>query len=83
MGGRPNAASHRANVVVNLRRAGGEVEVVGDRTLRGGAAEGRGGHGRNGPLLAFQHGDRHVRLMRQDGAPPATRAEGADGGERQ
>ena len=28
-------ASHRSNVVVNLRREGGEVEVVGDRTIRG------------------------------------------------
>ncbi|SEM21315.1 alpha-1,2-mannosidase, putative [Pseudoxanthomonas sp. GM95] len=27
--------SQRANVIVNLRRTGGEVEVVGDRTLRG------------------------------------------------
>jgi hypothetical protein len=28
-------ASHRSNVVVNLRRAGGDVEVVGDHTIRG------------------------------------------------
>ncbi|WP_266157623.1 GH92 family glycosyl hydrolase [Dyella silvatica] len=28
-------ASHRSNVIVNLRRAGGNVEVVGDRILRG------------------------------------------------
>jgi putative alpha-1,2-mannosidase len=28
-------ASHRSNVVVNLRRLGGDVEVVDDRTLRG------------------------------------------------
>jgi predicted alpha-1,2-mannosidase len=28
-------ASHRSNVIVNLRRAGGEVEVVGDHTIRG------------------------------------------------
>lgn len=27
--------SARSNVIVNLRRAGGEVEVVGDRTIRG------------------------------------------------
>ncbi len=32
-------ASHRANVVVNLRHAGGDVEVVGDRIIRG-VAEG-------------------------------------------
>jgi predicted alpha-1,2-mannosidase len=35
-------ASHRSNVVVNLRRAGGNVEVVDDRTIRGVADEGRG-----------------------------------------
>ena len=34
-------ASHRSNVVVNLRRPGGEVEVVGDRTIRGVTATGR------------------------------------------
>ncbi|WP_426662698.1 GH92 family glycosyl hydrolase [Rhodanobacter aciditrophus] len=28
-------ASHRSNVIINLRRAGGDVEVVGDRTIRG------------------------------------------------
>ena len=28
-------ASHRSNVVVNLRRPGGDVEVVGDHTIRG------------------------------------------------
>lgn len=28
-------ASHRSNVIVNLRRRGGDVEVVGDRTIRG------------------------------------------------
>lgn len=33
-------ASHRSNVVVNLRRAGGNVEVVGDRTIRGVATMG-------------------------------------------
>jgi predicted alpha-1,2-mannosidase len=31
-------ASHRSNVIVNLRRQGGHVEVVGDRTIRGIAA---------------------------------------------
>jgi predicted alpha-1,2-mannosidase len=34
-------ASHRSNVVVNLRRPGGDVEVVGDRTIRGVTAMGR------------------------------------------
>lgn len=34
-------ASHRSNVVINLRRAGGDVEVVGDRTIRGVDAGGR------------------------------------------
>lgn len=32
----------RANVIVNLPREGGEVEIVGDRTLRGVSAEKRG-----------------------------------------
>jgi predicted alpha-1,2-mannosidase len=31
-------ASHRSNVIINLRREGGDVEVVGDRTIRGVAA---------------------------------------------
>ena len=34
-------ASHRSNVVVNLRRAGGDVEVIGDRTIRGVAESAR------------------------------------------
>lgn len=33
--------SHRSNVVVNLRRAGGDVEVVGDHMLRGVSPEGK------------------------------------------
>jgi len=33
-------ASHRSNVVVNLRRMGGDVEVVGDHIIRGMAAAG-------------------------------------------
>ncbi len=32
--------SERSNVILNLRREGGEVEVVGDRTLRGVSARG-------------------------------------------
>jgi predicted alpha-1,2-mannosidase len=34
-------ASRRSNVIVNLRRAGGEVEVIGDRMIRGISADGR------------------------------------------
>jgi predicted alpha-1,2-mannosidase len=41
-------ASHRSNVVVNLRRAGGTVEVVGDHTLQGRIADGRRDHDANG-----------------------------------
>ncbi|GGA40251.1 GH92 family glycosyl hydrolase [Dyella nitratireducens] len=37
-------ASHRSNVIINLRRAGGDVEVVDDRTIRGVAAS---GHSKN------------------------------------
>lgn len=35
-------ASRRSNVIVNLRRQGGDVEVVGDRTVRGVATGRRG-----------------------------------------
>jgi len=38
-------ASHRSNVIVNLRRGGGDVEVIGDRTIRGVDAGGHGKHG--------------------------------------
>lgn len=34
-------ASHRSNVVINLRRSGGNVEVVDDHTIRGVATGGR------------------------------------------
>src|SRR6185312_816822 len=34
-------ASHRSNVVINLRRSGGNVEVVDDRTIRGVSTGGR------------------------------------------
>jgi predicted alpha-1,2-mannosidase len=47
-------ASHRSNVVVNLRRAGGDMEVVGDRTLRGVAPEQRGDHDGNGRFFAAE-----------------------------
>ncbi|MGO4701295.1 GH92 family glycosyl hydrolase [Dyella sp. 2RAB6] len=41
-------ASHRSNVVVNLRRPGGEVEVIGDRSIRGVDADARAAHDSNG-----------------------------------
>ena len=47
-------ASHRSNVVVNLRRAGGEVTVVGDRTLRGVAPATRGDHDGNGRFFTAE-----------------------------
>jgi predicted alpha-1,2-mannosidase len=34
-------ASHRSNVIVNLRRGGGDVEVVGDHTIQGVSAGGK------------------------------------------
>ena len=40
-------ASHRSHVVINLRRPGGDVEVIGDRTIRGIDADGRAAHGAN------------------------------------
>lgn len=43
--------SHRSNVIVNLRRAGGDVEVVGDRTLRGVATAGRRDRDADGPFF--------------------------------
>lgn len=43
--------SHRANVVLNLRRAGGEVEVVDDRTIRGVATAGRRDRDTDGPYF--------------------------------
>ncbi|RDS83637.1 glycoside hydrolase family 92 protein [Dyella monticola] len=47
-------ASHRANVVVNLRRAGGNVEVVGDRTIRGVAEGTRGERDSDGPWFVAE-----------------------------
>ncbi|MFC5441508.1 GH92 family glycosyl hydrolase [Rhodanobacter ginsenosidimutans] len=47
-------ASHRSNVVVNLRRAGGKVTVVGDRTLRGVAPATRGDHDGNGRFFTAE-----------------------------
>lgn len=46
--------SHRSNVVVNLRRAGGDVEVVGDRTLRGVATVGREESDPDGPWFVAE-----------------------------
>ncbi|TCV94647.1 putative alpha-1,2-mannosidase [Luteibacter rhizovicinus] len=47
-------ASHRSNVVVNLRRPGGDVEVVGDRTIRGVDAGGRAEHYSDGPWFVAE-----------------------------
>ncbi|MGY3039110.1 putative alpha-1,2-mannosidase [Rhodanobacter sp. TND4EL1] len=44
-------ASHRSNVVVNLRRPGGDVEVVGDRTVRGVATDGSRNDDADGPFF--------------------------------
>ncbi|MET4677024.1 putative alpha-1,2-mannosidase [Luteibacter sp. PvP120] len=46
--------SHRANVVLNLRRDGGDVEVVGDRTIRGVAKAGRHDHDADGPFFVAE-----------------------------
>jgi predicted alpha-1,2-mannosidase len=46
--------SHRSNVVLNLRRAGGEVEVVGDRTIRGIATAGRRDRDTDGPYFVAE-----------------------------
>lgn len=47
-------ASHRSNVVVNLRRAGGDVEVVGDRTIRGVTTDGRKDNDADGPFFVAE-----------------------------
>ena len=44
-------ASHRSNVVLNLRRAGGDVEVVDDHTIRGVATAGRRDRDTDGPYF--------------------------------
>ena len=41
-------ASHRSNVIVDLRRAGGQIEVVGDRMLRGMSVDREAGLDSNG-----------------------------------
>jgi predicted alpha-1,2-mannosidase len=47
-------ASHRSNVIVNLRREGGDVEVVGDRTVRGLAADGQRKDDTDGPWFVAE-----------------------------
>ena len=47
-------ASHRANVVINLRRPGGDVEVVDDRTIRGVSANKRAQEGSDGPWFVAE-----------------------------
>ncbi|MDQ6647205.1 MAG: GH92 family glycosyl hydrolase [Pseudomonadota bacterium] len=44
-------ASHRSNVVINLRRPGGDVEVVGERTVRGEATSERRNNDADGPYF--------------------------------
>jgi len=44
-------ASHRSNDIINLRRPGGEVEVVDDRTIRGVATD---GHADDGPWFVAE-----------------------------
>lgn len=46
--------SHRSNVVINLRRAGGDVEVVDDHTVRGVAAAGRRDRDADGPYFVAE-----------------------------
>jgi predicted alpha-1,2-mannosidase len=47
-------ASHRSNVVLNLRRAGGDVEVVDDHTIRGVATAGRRDRDADGPFFVAE-----------------------------
>ena len=47
-------ASHRSNVVVNLRRSGGDVEVVGDRMIRGVATGERRNLDADGPYFVAE-----------------------------
>lgn len=46
--------SHRSNVVIHLRRQGGEVEVVDDHTVRGVAAAGRRDRDADGPYFVAE-----------------------------
>ena len=47
-------ASHRSNVIVNLRQPGGDVEVIGDRTIRGVATGTRGERDSDGPWFVAE-----------------------------
>ena len=47
-------ASHRSHVIVNLRRPVGDVEVVGDRTIRGVATGMRLDHDSDGPWFVAE-----------------------------
>ncbi|UPG91745.1 GH92 family glycosyl hydrolase [Luteibacter aegosomaticola] len=46
--------SHRSNIVINLRRNGGDVEVVDDHTVRGVATAGRRDHDADGPYFVAE-----------------------------
>ncbi|SEW24415.1 GH92 family glycosyl hydrolase [Luteibacter sp. 329MFSha] len=46
--------SHRSHVVLNLRRSGGDVEVVGDRIIRGTATAGRRDRDSDGPYFVAE-----------------------------
>lgn len=46
--------SKRSNVVINLRRAGGDVEVVDDHTVRGQAASGKRDRDTDGPYFVAE-----------------------------
>jgi len=47
-------ASHRSNVIVNLRRRGGDVEVVDDHTIRGHAAGEHAAEDADGPWFVAE-----------------------------
>ncbi|MEO7068563.1 MAG: GH92 family glycosyl hydrolase [Rhodanobacter sp.] len=47
-------ASHRANVVINLRRLGGDVEVVGDHTIQGIATSSHNDNHADGPFFVAE-----------------------------
>lgn len=60
--------SHRSNVVINLRRAGGDMEVVDDHTVRGVATAGRRDHDADGPyfVAAFSRPFTHFGTFHSD-----------------
>jgi predicted alpha-1,2-mannosidase len=47
-------ASHRSNVIIDLRRAGGNVEVIGDRKIRGVAARKDADRDSDGPWFVAE-----------------------------